>query len=48
MNGATAEPWLRTSNPPKATMVIIMGRSQYFFRTRKNAQSSIRKSIPAR
>ena len=31
MNGATAEPWLTTINPPSNTIMINIGKSQSFF-----------------
>src|SRR5215831_14268834 len=43
MKGATAEPLVRTINPPKIVMTIKTGRSQNFFRTRRKAQNSRRK-----
>src|SRR5215471_20569688 len=43
MNGATAEPLVRTINPPKMAMTTNTGRSQNFFRTLRNAQNSRRK-----
>ena len=36
MNGAIAEPWLRTIIPQNKTKTIIIGKSQYFFLTAKN------------
>ena len=38
MNGATAVPFVSTISPPNMTMTMNTGRSQYFLRTRKNAQ----------
>src|SRR6266851_4931424 len=43
MNGATAEPLVRTINPPKTAMTMNTGRSQNFLRTRRKAQNSRRK-----
>jgi hypothetical protein len=40
MNGAIAEPWLAISNAPNNAIVIIMGASQNFLRTRKKYQNS--------
>ena len=37
MNGATADPWLSTINPPNNTKTIMIGRSQYFFLIFKNS-----------
>ena len=31
MNGATADPWLKTINAPKISNIIIVGNNQYFF-----------------
>jgi hypothetical protein len=41
MNGAIADPWLRTINPPNNPMTINIGKSQYFFLTIRNLDSSI-------
>src|SRR5262249_51919 len=43
MNGATAEPLVRTISPPKTAMTMNTGRSQNFLRTLRNAQNSRRK-----
>src|SRR5258708_389970 len=40
MNGAIAEPLANTINPPNATIMIRIGNSQNFLRTRMNLQSS--------
>lgn len=40
MNGATADPSVRTSNVPSINNTRIMGKSQNFFRSRMNAHSS--------
>ena len=45
MNGATAEPWLKTINIPNKARTIIIGNNQYFFLSVKNSQNSFRKSI---
>jgi len=45
MNGATAEPWVNTINPPNNTKKIIIGKSQYFFLILKNSQNSLIKLI---
>src|SRR6185369_13292630 len=44
MNGATADPWVSTMSPPNSTRISTIGRSQNFFRSRMNAQSSTTKS----
>ena len=45
MNGATAEPWLKTIKIPKRAKTIIIGNNQYFFLSLKNSQNSLIKSI---
>jgi hypothetical protein len=40
MNGAITEPWVAISSAPNNAMVIIIGASQNFLRTRKKAQNS--------
>src|SRR3954452_6280583 len=45
MNGAIAEPLVRTTSPPNTTIMIRIGISQNFFRTRMKRHSSVRKSI---
>jgi hypothetical protein len=35
MKGATAEPWVSMIRPPKMTIMMKMGNSQYFLRTQK-------------
>ena len=45
MKGATADPWVRTINPPKIIKTIIIGNSQYFFLNFKNSQNSLIKLI---
>src|SRR3954447_4554393 len=42
MKGATAEPCARITSPPKISSISRIGVSQYFLRTRRNAQSSAR------
>src|SRR6266568_776347 len=41
MNGATAEPWASTISTPNRPVMTNIGNSQYFFRARRNAQSSL-------
>jgi hypothetical protein len=43
MNGATAEPWLRAMRPPKKTIMLKMGNSQYFLRWARKRRNSERK-----
>src|SRR5580693_6425805 len=45
MKGATAEPFASTSRPPNSAMTRKTGSSQYFLRTRKNSQNSLRNEI---
>src|SRR5271165_4395171 len=45
MKGASAEPLLRTTSPPKTAIMKITGNSQYFLRVRRNAHSSCRNAI---
>ena len=45
MNGATAEPWLKTINIPNKARTIIIGNNQYFFLSLKNSKNSFKKSI---
>jgi hypothetical protein len=40
MNGAIAEPWVAINSAPNNAMVIIIGASQNFLRTRKKDQNS--------
>src|SRR6185369_10524311 len=47
MNGATAEPCVSTISADSRTMVIRIGPSHHFFRTRMKAQSSRRIDIIA-
>ena len=35
MNGATAEPWLKTIKTPNNAKTIIIGSNQYFFQSLK-------------
>src|ERR1044071_225754 len=42
MNGAIAEPLVSTIRPPKITIMIMIGSSQNFLRSRMKAQSSTR------
>jgi len=44
MKGATADPEVRTINPPSKTSQIIIGKSQNFFRSFINDHRSIKKS----
>src|SRR5262249_17562550 len=45
MKGATALPWVSTINPPKTTIIISTGSSQYFLRTCKNRNNSSKNDI---
>ena len=45
MNGATADPWLKTIKTPNKARTIIIGSNQYFFLSLKNSQNSLKKSI---
>jgi hypothetical protein len=45
MKGATTEPCASISKPPSINITSIIGASHNFLRTRKNAQSSLIKSI---
>jgi len=45
MNGATAEPWVRTINPPKKIRTKIIGNNQYFFLILRKVQNSNKKFI---
>jgi hypothetical protein len=47
MNGAIAEPWVAISSAPNNAMVINIGASQNFLRTRKKDQNSTTK-LPIR
>jgi hypothetical protein len=44
MNGATADPEVRTINPPSRTSQMIIGKSQNFFRSFINDHKSIKNS----
>ena len=37
MNGATADPWLKTIKIPNKAKTIIIGNNQYFFLIFKNS-----------
>jgi len=41
MNGATADPWLKTINPPKIASTIKIGNNQNFFLAAKKSSSSL-------
>src|SRR5262249_16245854 len=43
MNGAMADPCVAINRAPNRAIVIIIGASQYFLRTRRNAQNSAMK-----
>ena len=45
MNGATAEPWLKTIINPNKAKTIIIGNNQYFFLSIKKSQNSFKKLI---
>ena len=45
MKGAIAEPLVSTIRPPKNSIIMKMGISQYFFRARRNNQNSRRNDI---
>ena len=45
MNGATAEPWLKTIKIPKRAKTIIIGNNQYFFLSNKKSKNSFIKFI---
>ena len=42
MNGATAEPWLKTIKTPNINKIKIIGSSQYFFLSIKNSKNSFK------
>ncbi len=44
MKGANTEPWVKMTNAPIKTIVIINGASQYFFRILKKSQISFTSS----
>lgn len=41
MNGAKAEPFAKTSRPPKSNKNMTIGASHHFLRTRKKSQNSL-------
>jgi hypothetical protein len=45
MNGAMAEPLVKTIRPPNISKVRRIGRSQYFFLVRRKPHNSIKKFI---
>jgi hypothetical protein len=45
MNGATTDPLVRITNPPKIIIRKRTGMSQYFFVEKTNPKMSLRKSI---
>ena len=45
MNGAITDPCVKTIRAPIKTMVMIKGASQYFLRTFKKSQMSLRRSM---
>src|SRR5262245_16872174 len=45
MKGATAEPFVRTINPPKMAIMMNTGSNQNFFLTLRKAQNSLRKLV---
>jgi len=45
MNGATAEPCVKTINPPNSARTSRIGANQNFFLTRVNLQSSLRNDM---
>ena len=40
INGASAEPWVRTISPPRRSNKITMGASHHFLRTFRNSHNS--------
>lgn len=48
MNGAIAEPWLRTIKPPNKASIRNIGNSQYFFLARRNFQNSFKNAMAHR
>ena len=42
MKGAIAEPFVSTIRPPKKSIIMKMGISQYFFLARRNNENSRR------
>src|SRR6185369_11714446 len=47
MNGAMAEPFVRTTKPPNTAIMMTIGTSQYFLRALRKAQSSRIRDMPA-
>jgi hypothetical protein len=47
MNGATADPCVKRTRPPKTSRNRTIGTSQYFLRARRNAQNSARNDMAA-
>ena len=45
MNGATADPWLKTINIPNKARTIKIGINQYFFLSLTNSINSFKKDI---
>src|SRR6266571_303093 len=45
MNGARADPWVRTIRSPRRRQRRMMGASHHFFRTFRKFQNSAQKSI---
>jgi hypothetical protein len=45
MNGAIADPAVRTISTPKVSKITIMGNNQNFFLTRRKPQRSLMNSI---
>ena len=45
MKGATAEPCVNTIKPPMSVIIMIMGKSQYFFLTRMKVHNSKKKDM---
>src|SRR3981189_1811155 len=45
MNGATTEPWASTSRPPRTTLMMMMGSSQYLRRAPRKCHICVTKSI---
>ena len=45
INGATADPWLKTIKTPNKARTIIIGNNQYFFLSLKNSKNSFIKEI---
>jgi hypothetical protein len=45
MKGATTEPWASISKPPNINIIMMIGASHNFLRTRRKAKSSFKISI---